>query len=439
MRVTWAMVAAVLVAGAAWADGGDNPECLGSACGAPKEEGGGGGGACTNGVCTGGGCSVWVNYTDDGVTLSYTDDADSDGISDDKDNCPFVGNRDQLDGDGDAVGDQCDNCGAASNFAQFDTDGDGKGDLCDDDVDGDLTLNAADNCPSVPNTTQADLDGDGHGDVCDTDDDGDGFLDTVDFCPTLAHTPNELLSDTRCNVDADSDGLSDAFDNCVGLANPTQLDTDHDGVGDACDTDIDNDGIINRADNCATHMNRGQLDSDGDGVGDGCDAKFCVVTDVNNKGDCLDPAGPFRVASGGRLELKAGQKLNLPMFANREGATLTYRWTVSVRPSGSAAAVAHPIGTAVAAVRWEYRSQDVPAPTFTADVDGEYSLQLQATLTTPDRLYPDSTQSVSQLKLQAAPDTNRVMGCAVVPGPTMALWGALAAMAFALSRRRQQR
>ena len=36
----------------------DNPECLGSACGAPKEEGGGCGCGC--------GCSVWVAYTDDG-------------------------------------------------------------------------------------------------------------------------------------------------------------------------------------------------------------------------------------------------------------------------------------------------------------------------------------------------------------------------------------
>jgi hypothetical protein len=47
----------------------NNPECLGAHCGQPKEEGGGGGGACVAGVCSGGGCSVWVAYTDDGKTL----------------------------------------------------------------------------------------------------------------------------------------------------------------------------------------------------------------------------------------------------------------------------------------------------------------------------------------------------------------------------------
>src|SRR5262245_32610072 len=106
--------------------GPDNPECLGTQCGYPNTEGGGGAGPCVAGVCSGGGgCSVWVAYTDDGVTLSYTDDADGDGKSDGYDNCPFSSNRDQLDADGDSVGDSCDNCNGASNLAQLDTDGDG--------------------------------------------------------------------------------------------------------------------------------------------------------------------------------------------------------------------------------------------------------------------------------------------------------------------------
>ena len=73
----------------------DNPECLGSSCGRPKEEGGGCGCGCG---------SVWVAYTDDGVTLAYTDDADGDGKADDRDNCPFASNREQVDADGDSVG-----------------------------------------------------------------------------------------------------------------------------------------------------------------------------------------------------------------------------------------------------------------------------------------------------------------------------------------------
>ena len=58
---------AVAIAGALWsvpvlAQNIDNPECLGSSCGKPKEEGGGCGCGC--------GCSVWVAYTDDGTTLA---------------------------------------------------------------------------------------------------------------------------------------------------------------------------------------------------------------------------------------------------------------------------------------------------------------------------------------------------------------------------------
>lgn len=76
--------------------GSPNPECLGSDCGTPKEEGGGCGCGC--------GCSVWVAYTDDGKTLAYTDDADGDGIADQNDNCAFTPNRVQDDSDGDQVG-----------------------------------------------------------------------------------------------------------------------------------------------------------------------------------------------------------------------------------------------------------------------------------------------------------------------------------------------
>jgi hypothetical protein len=405
----------------------NNPECLGTRCGAPREVGGGCGCGC--------GCSVWVNYTDDGVTLSYTDDADGDGKADGADNCPYASNRLQEDGDGDRVGDACDNCSAVSNLQQLDTDGDGRGDDCDTDDDGDGREDDQDNCARIPNVDQKDTDADGQGDVCDQDDDNDGALDGADNCPLVANPSQQLPADaSRCNVDTDGDNVTDGADNCPAVANPDQKNTDADPLGDACDADDDDDSVLDGKDNCRLVANRDQLDDDGDNVGDVCDARYCVVVDPNNVEACLDPNGPFAVHGGGQIALKRGDTLRLPLFANRNGAAIEYTWTVRQRPSGSTAVVENPKGLVTASRHWQYAYVDGRKPSFTADVDGVYVIKLDAKLAFADRVYPEQRAASSELKVDVNQNATGGNSCSAFPASS----GLALATLLGLLRRRRR-
>lgn len=215
-------------------------------------------------------------------------DGDGDGKLDFVDNCPAVGNADQLDTDGDGQGDGCDtdndgdgvadgadNCPVATNASQADQDRDGVGDACDPDLDGDGRPNAQDNCPRIANPAQADADRDGIGDACEADDDGDGVADATDNCPGLPNADQSNVDgDARgdaCDSDADGDGTPDAADTCPLVANAGDLDLDGDGRGAACDDDDDGDAVADPQDNCAALANPGQEDDDGNGVGDACE------------------------------------------------------------------------------------------------------------------------------------------------------------------------
>ncbi len=89
--------------------------------------------------------------------------------------------------------------------------------------------------------------------------------------------------------DVDGDGVPNAGDDCPRVANPDQLDRDHDGTGDACDRcpleepdDADGDGLCCPQDNCCAVPNASQSDSNANGLGDACDVAGGLTVRVSS-------------------------------------------------------------------------------------------------------------------------------------------------------------
>ncbi len=97
--------------------------------------------------------------------------------------------------------------------------------------------------PVDPNCIPLDYDGDGYDVLSDCDDDDiASYPGAVELCDGLDNDCDTVI-DNGC-ADTDGDGIADAIDNCPADYNPTQVDLDLDGYGQACDCD-DNEPDVN--------------------------------------------------------------------------------------------------------------------------------------------------------------------------------------------------
>jgi len=131
-------------------------------------------------------------------------------------------------------------------------------------------------------------------------------------------------------TDSDSDGVADPSDNCPTVPNPTQLDTDRDGLGDVCDPDDDNDAFDDSAE---SYLGTDPLDACPDGTSDDAwpldidmDRAITVSGDVWNFRDRIG-AEPGDPNWRGRLDLNMDNSITATgdvfLYTNKIGQTCT--------------------------------------------------------------------------------------------------------------------
>jgi cysteine-rich repeat protein len=130
---------------------------------------------------------------------------------------------------------------------------------------------------------------------------------------------NDMIDD-RCDdcIDLDHDGICDSEDNCIGVYNPTQVDTDGDGSGNACDIDKDNDGYNADVDcnDWDPKINPGMKEIEKDGKDNDCNP---ATPDVPQKIRSQDLSLSVKVLNEGTA-MKEGE-LMLAVYVTNKGKT----------------------------------------------------------------------------------------------------------------------
>ncbi|MFH1690327.1 MAG: T9SS type A sorting domain-containing protein [Candidatus Eisenbacteria bacterium] len=228
----------------------------------------------------------WTDYEE--VILYGTnpndDDTDGDGRID------GIGNEDETDADGDG----------AINAADFDSDNDGLTDGQEDFNENgvwDWTEVGGRPIEGETDPTLYDTDGDGFSDGYEvyerssdplngTDNDGDGWFNGEEIA---------LYKTDPDNVDTDGDGRWDSHGNegaqdsdGDGLINALDLDSDNDGIDDMYE-DVDGDGVVD-----ATETDPTNVDTDGDGLNDNHEYNIYGTSPI----DAADPYDGDSIAPG---------------------------------------------------------------------------------------------------------------------------------------------